>query len=153
VRAERLRAALRARGEASVSDAVTEATAFGVRRVTAPALRHGRLFVIGDTAHEVSPIGGQGMNLGLLDAVGLAPLLARWVHDHAAPEPELRAWERRRVQSAVRAGRLAAVNTALGRPQAGVGELARRGLVRAMLTPPAGRAFAWAYAMGMDAGA
>ena len=43
----------------------------------APQLRRGRLFVIGDAAHEVSPIGGQGMNLGLLDAIGLAPLLAR----------------------------------------------------------------------------
>jgi len=153
VRAQRLRAALRARGEASIADSVVTATAFGVRRVLAPQLRRGRLFVIGDAAHEVSPIGGQGMNLGLLDAVGLAPLLARWVHEGAAPEAELAAWERRRVRSAVRAGQLAAANTVLGRPRRGVADLARRGLVRAMLTPPLDRGFAWAYAMGLDAGA
>ncbi len=152
-RAERLRAALHARGEASLADAVVTATAFGVRRVAAPALRRGRLFVIGDTAHEVSPIGGQGMNLGLLDAAGLAPLLARWVHDGEAPEAQLHAWEHRRVHSAVRAGRLAAVNTVLGRPRSGLLDAGRRTLVRGMLAPPFGRAFAWAYAMGMDAGA
>jgi 2-polyprenyl-6-methoxyphenol hydroxylase-like FAD-dependent oxidoreductase len=153
VRVQRLQAALRARGEASVADAVQTATAFGIRRVIAPQLRRGRLFVIGDTAHEVSPIGGQGMNLGLLDAVGLAPLLARWVHERAAPDADLTAWEQRRVRSAVRAGRLAAVNTVLGRPRHGAADLARRSLVRVMLTPPIGRGFASAYAMGLDAGA
>jgi 2-polyprenyl-6-methoxyphenol hydroxylase-like FAD-dependent oxidoreductase len=152
VRVQRLRAALRARGEAEVADAVQTATAFGIRRVIAPRLRRGRLFVIGDAAHEVSPIGGQGMNLGLLDAVGLAPLLARWVHARAAPEADLSAWERRRVRSADRAGQLAAVNTLLGRPRRGAADLARRALVRTMLTPPLDRGFAWAYAMGLDAG-
>lgn len=153
IRAERLRAALRSRGEAGVADAVQTASAFGIRRVCAPRLRRGRLFVIGDAAHEVSPIGGQGMNLGLLDAVGLAPLLARWVRTGAAPEADLAAWERRRVASARRAGALAAVNTLLGRPRGAVGDLTRRTLVRAMLAPPMGRGFAWAYAMGLDAGA
>jgi 2-polyprenyl-6-methoxyphenol hydroxylase-like FAD-dependent oxidoreductase len=152
-RVARLRAALRARGEAAVADAVETATAFGIRRVCAPRLRNGRVLVIGDTAHEVSPIGGQGMNLGLLDAVGLAPLLARWVHERVAPEPELAAWEHRRVRSAVRAGRLAAVNTVLGRPRSGAADLARRTLVRGMLTPPLDRTFASAYSMGLDAGA
>lgn len=151
--AERLRTALRTRGEAPLADAVVKATTFGIRRVLAPAFRRGRLFVIGDTAHEVSPIGGQGMNLGLLDAAGLAPLLARWVHDGAAPEAQLRAWERRRLISATRAGRLAAVNTVLGRPRSGAADVGRRTLVRSMLAAPWGGAFAWAYAMGMDAGA
>lgn len=153
VRVRRLRSALRARGEASVAEAVQTASAFGIRRACAPQLRRGRLFVIGDAAHEVSPIGGQGMNLGLLDAVGLAPLLARWVHEHEAPEAELDAWERRRIRSAVRAGRLAALNTLLGRPRSGTANAARRTLVRGMLTPPFARGFAWAYTMGLDAGA
>lgn len=152
IRVERLQAALRSRGEGAVADAVQTATAFGIRRVCAPRLRRGRLFVIGDAAHEVSPIGGQGMNLGLLDAVGLAPLLAQWARTGAAPEAELAAWERRRVDSARRAGALAAVNTLLGRPRGALGDIARRTLVRTMLAPPMGRGFAWAYAMGLDSG-
>lgn len=35
------------------------------------------VFLIGDAAHIHSPIGGQGMNLGLRDAVALAPVLVK----------------------------------------------------------------------------
>ncbi|MDY0908265.1 NAD(P)/FAD-dependent oxidoreductase [Microbacterium sp. CFBP9034] len=149
-RAARLRAALVARGEAEASDAITEASAFRVRRVLARRLRNGRVFVIGDAAHEVSPIGGQGMNLGLLDAAGLAPLLATWIRTGDAPEAELQRWERRRLASARTAARLAAVNTSLGRPLPGALDAARRATVRAMLGPATERLFARAYAMGLD---
>ena len=148
--ADRLRDALRARGEHAAADATTAATGFGVRRFTARAMRRDRLFVVGDAAHEVSPIGGQGMNLGLLDAATLAPLLARWVHSGEAPESELHRWERDRILSARRAARLAAVNTGLGRPRGPLTNPLRRAAVRLALTPPADRALAWAYAMGLD---
>ncbi|MFG6493144.1 FAD-dependent oxidoreductase [Microbacterium sp. P03] len=152
-RLERLRAAVAVRGEPDAAEGITWASSFGVRRYVAPRMRRGRLFVIGDAAHEVSPIGGQGMNLGLLDAAGLAPLLARWVRTGVAPDDDLGRWETRRVRSALRAARLAALNTDLGRAMPGVADTLRRTGVRAMLAPPAGRLFAHAYAMGLDAGA
>lgn len=148
-RVRRLRDALARRGEESGADAVSTATSFGVRRVVAPRLLHGRVFAIGDTAHEVSPIGGQGMNLGLLDAVTLAPLLASWTRTGRAPDIGLLRWEARRVQSARRAAALASVNTALGRPS-GRGDALRRATVRAMLAGPSARLFARAYSMGFD---
>ena len=151
-RTERLRDALERRGEQDAAEAVSSATSFGVRRVVAPRLRNGRIFAIGDTGHEVSPIGGQGMNLGLLDAATLAPLLGAWVRTGAAPESALRTWEARRVRSARRAAALATVNTALGRPT-GSADLLRRTAVRAMLAGRSARLFARAYAMGFDSDA
>lgn len=143
---DRLQRRLAAHGQ----ELTGEVSSFGVRRFLAPALRRGRLLVIGDAAHEVSPIGGQGMNLGLLDAATLAPLLASWVNTGAAPEAALREWERDRLRSARRAARLAALNTRLGRPLPWAGDAARRTGVRLMLGPGAGKAFAHAYAMGLD---
>lgn len=123
---------------------------FGVRRFIAPRMRNGRLFVIGDAAHEVSPIGGQGMNLGLLDAVSLAPLLAEWVRTGVSPDADLKTWERARLTSARRAAVLAEMNTLLGRPTRTPLHAARSAAVQSMLGPGAGRIFTRAYSMGFD---
>ncbi len=56
--ADFLHAALRERVGVEVD--TTGATTFRVRRAVAPALRRGRVIVVGDAAHEVSPIGGKG---------------------------------------------------------------------------------------------
>ncbi|WP_353815766.1 FAD-dependent oxidoreductase [Agromyces sp. SYSU T00266] len=149
-RVERLRRALAVRGEADAAHAITEATAFGVRRFVSPSMRRGRVLVVGDAAHEVSPIGGQGMNLGLLDAATLAPLLARWIDSGAEPGLALERWERRRVASSQVAARLAGWNTALGRPRSPGGDAVRRAGLQAGLAPPLGALFARAYAMGFD---
>lgn len=149
-RGERLRTALRARGEHDAAAQIADATPFEVRRAVAPALRRDGIFVIGDTAHEVSPIGGQGMNLGLLDAATLAPLLATWVRTGTAPEAALTRWERRRVASARTAARLATLNTTLGRPLAPLPDAVRRGALRLALRPPGALLLAHAYSMGFD---
>ena len=152
-RAERLRSVISRREGAAGAAAVTGATGFGVRRFVAPRLRNGSVFAIGDTAHEVSPIGGQGMNLGLLDAATLAPLLIDWLRTGDPPDAALRRWESRRVRSARAAARLAWVNTSLGRPLPVGVDRARQTAVRAMLAPPVDRLFAHAYSMGLDADA
>ena len=45
---------------------------FGIHRREAQRFRRDRVFLLGDAAHIHSPIGGQGMNMGILDAVNLA---------------------------------------------------------------------------------
>lgn len=39
---------------------------------TAPALAAGRIALVGEAAHVIPPIGAQGLNLGLRDAIGVA---------------------------------------------------------------------------------
>jgi 2-polyprenyl-6-methoxyphenol hydroxylase-like FAD-dependent oxidoreductase len=149
-RAAVLRAALEARGEHDAARAIERADGFAIRRTVAPRMRRGPLFAIGDAAHEVSPMGGQGMNLGLLDAVSLAPLLADWVRTGDAPEAELGRWERRRRASARTSGLIANMNTFLGRPASPRVDAVRRAAMRAALATPAGTLLAHAYAMGFD---
>jgi len=127
---------------------IPAATTFRVRRAVAPALRRGRVVVVGDAAHEVSPIGGQGMNLGLLDALTLAPLLAPWLR--AGAPDGLDRWERDRLASARHAARLAALNTALGRARGPALHAVKTSALRALLRGPGGALFTRAYAMRLD---
>jgi 2-polyprenyl-6-methoxyphenol hydroxylase-like FAD-dependent oxidoreductase len=91
-------------------------SSFGVRTRLACRMVVGRIVMIGDAAHEVSPIGGQGMNLGWLDAAALAPIVVAAVHGEEVTDP-LRTFERTRLRAAARAARQAEINMALGRPE------------------------------------
>ncbi|MGO1540000.1 MAG: FAD-dependent oxidoreductase, partial [Leucobacter sp.] len=111
---ERLRTAVAERtNDQHMAGHVESAQLFGIRRVLLQRMRRGRVVVIGDAAHEVSPIGGQGMNLGLLDAATLAPVLARWLQDGEQSRIELKHWEARRLAAARTAARIAHMNTFL----------------------------------------
>lgn len=63
--------------------------------------RAGRAFVLGDAAHIHSPVGGQGMNTGIGDAVNLAWKLAMVVRARA-PERILDTYETERIAFARR---------------------------------------------------
>ena len=52
----------------------------------ASAYRHGRVLLAGDAAHVHSPLGGQGLNLGLGDAMNLGWKLAAVVRGEAAAD-------------------------------------------------------------------
>ncbi|MCV9993070.1 FAD-dependent monooxygenase [Paeniglutamicibacter sp. ZC-3] len=92
---------------------------FGTANFAVGSMNHGDLVLIGDAAHEVSPIGGQGMTLGLLDAATLAPILGAALGGEQPRdrlEEQLAGFSRRRLAAARGAGRQAHVNMALGRP-------------------------------------
>ncbi|SMO96105.1 FAD-dependent oxidoreductase [Gracilimonas mengyeensis] len=58
----------------------TMLSSFGVQQYMAETFQKGSVFLAGDAAHVVSPIGGQGMNLGWLDARALADHLSDHLH-------------------------------------------------------------------------
>jgi 2-polyprenyl-6-methoxyphenol hydroxylase-like FAD-dependent oxidoreductase len=75
---------------------------FRLHHRLAARFRDGRVFLAGDAAHIHSPVGGQGMNIGIQDAYNLAWKLALVVRGHAG-EPLLASYEpeRRRVDEGV----------------------------------------------------
>ena len=91
---------------------VTRVNWFSTYRVhhrVADHFRKGRAFLLGDAAHIHSPVGGQGMNTGIGDAVNLAWKLAGVLHGKAAAplldsyEPERIAFAQRLVDTTDRA--------------------------------------------------
>ena len=97
---------------AQMKIAVEKVNWFSTYRVhhrVALSFQRGRAFLLGDAAHIHSPVGGQGMNTGIGDAVNLAWKLAAVLHGEAHPrllesyEPERIAFARRLVATTDRA--------------------------------------------------
>ncbi|WP_208117299.1 4-hydroxybenzoate 3-monooxygenase [Streptomyces sp. NBC_00582] len=63
--------------QALTSGPITEREIFRLRSLVHDPMQYGRLFLVGDAAHIVSPMGGKGMNLALYDA----DVFARAVRD------------------------------------------------------------------------
>ncbi|MBW3598817.1 MAG: FAD-dependent monooxygenase [Planctomycetes bacterium] len=86
--------------KAALEDASIEgamwASAFRIHRRATDRLRVGRCFLAGDAAHIHSPVGGQGMNIGIQDACNLAWKLALVIAG-VAPESLLDSYEQERL--------------------------------------------------------
>ena len=93
--------------------ALTRRVAFPLRRQLADTQLAGRILVLGDAAHVVHPLAGQGVNLGLRDVAALATTIAAarargvdWDSPH-----RLRRWARqRRSENAVAAWSFDGIN-------------------------------------------
>ena len=70
---------------------ITPPAAFALRLIRARRLSAARLALVGDAAHNLHPLAGQGVNLGFQDVRELASILAR----HAQGDPGSRALLRR----------------------------------------------------------
>ncbi|NML37722.1 FAD-dependent oxidoreductase [Chitinophaga sp. G-6-1-13] len=84
VTAEHVQEVLRRISDTDVTiNALHIATTWTDRARQATAYRHGRVLLAGDAAHIHSPLGGQGLNLGLGDAMNLGWKLAATIHQRA----------------------------------------------------------------------
>src|SRR5204862_1376823 len=83
----------------------------------AASYRSGRVLLAGDAAHIHSPMGGQGLNLGVQDAVNLGWKLAQVVKG-ISPESLLDTYHTERHPVAARAVRVTMAQTALSRGDA-----------------------------------
>lgn len=90
-------------------------SSFGVQKLVARPMVKGRTILAGDAAHIVSPIGGQGMNLGWLGARDLAHSLERILRGNQNPKDLLKQFDQRRQKAAKNAIRRGEMNMRLGR--------------------------------------
>lgn len=92
----------------------------------------GRIVFLGDAAHEISPIGGQGMNLGWAASLRLSSAIGV----RAPDAPDLRAFERWSIRATRRVQLRARFYMSMGAPAEGIGLALREGLIRALGAPP-----------------
>ena len=123
----------------------TMLSAFGVQHYRAGTMAQGRVLLAGDAAHVVSPIGGQGMNLGWLDAYAAARALTLVLKENRDRQEVLAAYSRERLRAARAAALRAGVNMRLGRKT----RLAplKNALVRGALHSPLEHALARLFTM------
>lgn len=115
-------------------ESCTMVSSFGVEKAKAGSMVRGRVVLAGDSAHLVPPIGGQGMNLGWLDAADLAPRLLGSLAREKGHRATLAAYADRRERAVRAAMQRAHANVLLGR--ATRWGAARDVLVRLMLSRP-----------------
>jgi len=111
----------------------TAPTVFPARQHRASHLAEGRIVLVGDAAHETSPIGGQGMNLGWAAAMHLGTAIEHSLRDG---HPDFGRYERDVLHTAARAQRRSFFYMGMGRAARGPVLLARNAVIRALGTAP-----------------
>jgi 2-octaprenylphenol hydroxylase len=122
----------------------SERLKFPLWRLSADRYVTPRVVLVGDAAHVVHPLAGQGANLGLLDAAALADVLEAGLREREdiGAERILRRYERwRRSENDLMSAAIDAFDRLLARGSGRVAELVQRGMPLVSRAPLAKRAF------------
>ncbi len=110
---------------------VSERRSFPLQRLSAPRYVSERVALLGDAAHVVHPLAGQGVNLGILDAAALAQLVLEAAAGGEDPGAlrVLRAYERwRKSEVALMSAAIDAFDRLLAHGTGPVARVAQAGL-------------------------
>jgi ubiquinone biosynthesis UbiH/UbiF/VisC/COQ6 family hydroxylase len=120
---------------------VSERAAFPLRRLAATRYVRPRIALVGDAAHVIHPLAGQGVNQGLEDAVALAhSLAARPPRESVGALAALLRYQReRRTGNALVGGMVDGLDTLFTRPAGLVSWVAREGMAWVARSPLARR--------------
>jgi 2-polyprenyl-6-methoxyphenol hydroxylase-like FAD-dependent oxidoreductase len=119
---------------------------FGIHSRIMPVLARGRLLFLGDAAHTIPPIGGQGMNTGFGDAEYAAGILA-FMLEGGYDAGLLRSYSRHRRQAAAIAAGRAVLSMKTGTIQGRIGSALRNGVLKILLASPLKHSLSKHYAM------
>lgn len=120
-------------------------SSFGVQHYLAETLIKNRVAIAGDAAHVVSPIGGQGMNLGWIGADVLADCLISALNKPENYDKYLKEYSDRQRKTAKKVAKRAELNMWFGRKR--VLPLIKPLLIRLMVQTPLRKMFANMFTM------
>lgn len=92
-------------------------SSFGVQQYSAETYHQKNILLAGDAAHVVSPIGGQGMNLGWLDAEDLVSIIVYSLKNPSSPNKLFQEYSNKRKKIAKQVAKRAEMNMHLGRKE------------------------------------
>jgi len=109
----------------------SERLRFPLWKLSADHYMTARIALVGDAAHVVHPLAGQGANLGLLDAAALVEVLGEGIRSGEDPGAErlLRRYERwRRSENELMSAAIDAFDRLLARGSGRIAQIAQRGM-------------------------